>query len=154
MKELKTELNQIVGQKVSFRRMGGNRLILYFGGEPGDVGVSCIWLDPIWRYEKNGQVIVGSLDIPWEADSDEAESQFALRFNSICNLMDGLIGSTLTEFSVATNSFDLSLSFSNMQKLLTFTCSTLDDEDPNWGFTDGNNGPSYYVSIKGVRISE
>jgi hypothetical protein len=62
LEELQIELNALVHQTVTFRRIAGNHIIVYFLGEPGDKNVISVFLDPSWRYQKKGRVVVGSYD--------------------------------------------------------------------------------------------
>ena len=69
--ELNSELNTLIGQSVSFKRVAANSVIIYFFGGPGDSSVLSVFIDPnLWRYEQEGKVILGSYDV----SMDESES--------------------------------------------------------------------------------
>lgn len=152
--ELRVDLDGIVGQEVSGRRMAGNSLILYFGGEPGDVGVTTIWLDPSWRYERCNTPIVGSGDPPWEPDPDESKDEFRLRFDSVCNLVDPLVGSVLTSTSILPNTNDPILEFSGEQRLVGFASTCHERNSDNWGFENGSTDRRYYVNVFGAVVED
>ena len=55
--ELNLKLQKLVGQTVSFKRLAGNALIIYFFGEPGDDTVESIFIETSWRFEQLGKVV-------------------------------------------------------------------------------------------------
>src|SRR5262245_11189084 len=63
LEELQTELNGLIHQTCTFKRIAGNSIIIYFFGEPGDDSVIGVFVDPSWRYQKNGKIILGSYDL-------------------------------------------------------------------------------------------
>ncbi len=44
--ELSDELNKLVGEKVAYRRIAANSVIIYFFGDPGDESVVSVFIDP------------------------------------------------------------------------------------------------------------
>jgi hypothetical protein len=64
LEELNSELKKLIQMTVSFKRIAGNSIIIYFFGEPGDATVVSMFIDPTWRYQKQGKVVVGSQDFP------------------------------------------------------------------------------------------
>jgi hypothetical protein len=59
--ELNAELQKLVGEKVSFIRVAANSIIIYFFGEPGDANVVSVFVDPTWRFQKQGKIVVGTI---------------------------------------------------------------------------------------------
>ncbi len=45
LEELQTELNNLVHQTVTFKRIAGNSIIIYFFGEPGDDSVISVFIE-------------------------------------------------------------------------------------------------------------
>jgi hypothetical protein len=62
LEELQTELNGLIHQTVTFKRIAANSIIIYFFGEPGDDSVISVFVDPTWRYEQSGKIILGSFE--------------------------------------------------------------------------------------------
>ena len=140
------ELSFLLGQEVSFRRMAGNTLILYFGGEPGDDSVTTLSIDPSWRYARSGEWLLGSGDIPWEKEEEETGEAFSVRFNEICDICMPLFSSIVERISLSSNSADIEITFSSNQKVVSFAGYT---DDYSWGFKNGLTRKRVYGSLKG-----
>src|SRR5579872_4327898 len=110
--ELKVELNELVQKTVTFKRIAGNSIIIYFFGEPGDEGISSIFLDPSWRYQLNGRIIVGSYDLQLDANNFNSKQEYEERFDYLCSLTDPIKGSDLVDYNIDLDSSDLTLVFS------------------------------------------
>ena len=120
MNNFKKEIQSLVGEKVIFKRIAGNSIILYFHGNPGDANVKSIWIDPIWRYERNNKFIISSCEFPWKKEKKQTEVEFTKKYNSICNKTNSLIHSRVQQidFDKATN--DICIKLGNKQLLRSF----------------------------------
>src|SRR5215470_5337904 len=95
LEELQAELKGLINQTVTFKRVAGNSIIVYFFGEPGDDGVISVFIDPSWRYQKNGKVIVGSHDLQIEEGDFNSKEEYEERFHHLCSLTDAIKGAEL-----------------------------------------------------------
>lgn len=131
--QVEKELSFLIGREVSFRRIAGNTIILYFGGEPGDDAVTTLRIDPSWRYFNLGKWLLGSGDLPWEKDENESEDEFSTRFNEICDVCAPLVHSIVESVSLAPNSSDIEINFSGNQRLVSFAGYT---DEEGWVYTN------------------
>jgi hypothetical protein len=47
LEELNSELKRLINTTVSFKRIAGNSIIIYFFGEPGETTVVSVFIDPL-----------------------------------------------------------------------------------------------------------
>ena len=147
--ELTVGLKELIAQKVSFRRIAGNSIFIYFFGGPGDASVVSIEFDPPWRYERDGKVIVASYDF-WLQESDfESKDNYQETFHRRCALCDPLIGSNLLSFNLDIASSDLALQLSNGQTLRNFANSAFDELA--WVYRSSPQDLVVNVSPSGIR---
>ena len=139
--QVQKELSSLIGRKVSFRRIAGNTIILYFGGEPGDDSVTTLSIDPSWRYANDGKWILGSGEIPWETEDENSS-----RFNAICDLCKPLVYSVVKVVTLSSDSSDIEIIFSGNQKLCSFASYTDDD---NWTYNNRQKKKNIYGSLAG-----
>ncbi|HEV2175804.1 MAG TPA: hypothetical protein VGW33_01150 [Terriglobia bacterium] len=147
--DLKTKLDELVNQHVTFTRIAGNSIIVYFFGEPGDKTVHSVWLNPTWRYERDRRIVMGSQDLPWHEDFKSSE-EYEREFHRVCNLCDPLYGSTLLKATVDFASSDLTLEFSGEQILRKFANSASDDQA--WTYRNIPLDVAADVSPSGIKV--
>ena len=149
-----TEIKSLVGRTVTFKRIAGNSLILYFNGRPGDPDVKSVWLDPSWRYEYKGQIATTSEDLPWESEKGESDASFSRRFARICNKTNPLVKAKLVKIEIGSNSQEIRLSFSGFQIIRTVVNSRSLD---SWVYRNGTQNlsivPSHtrYLTIRKMK---
>ncbi|MCP4266021.1 MAG: hypothetical protein GY777_10680 [Candidatus Brocadiaceae bacterium] len=146
--EFQRKLSRLIGCKVSHRRLAGDMLILYFGGEPGDPDVISITLATAWRYAKGKKIILGVGDIPCERNEGETKECFKERFNDICNLCTPLVYSELQKLDFDEVSNDLCMEFSQEQILESFACYT---NDYCWSYHNHKEKIRVYVSVNAIK---
>jgi hypothetical protein len=111
LEELQTELNGLIHQTVTFIRIAGNSIIIYFFGEPGDGSVISVFVDPTWRYQRNGKIILGSYDLQIDEENFDSKEAYEERFHHLCSLTDGLSGAELISCAIDLESSDISMEF-------------------------------------------
>ncbi|MCI0665391.1 MAG: hypothetical protein L0220_30385 [Acidobacteria bacterium] len=150
--ELYKDLKCLTHQAVTFKRLACNSIIIYFFGEPGDDTVISVFIDPTWRYHKNGKIIVGSYDLQIEPGDYKTKEEYEERFDYLCSLTDGLNGAELINCTVEPESFDLTMEFSANQVLRSFANSAFDEK--NWTYRNRPKQITAYVSSLGIRMKE
>lgn len=126
--ELNAELQKLVGERVSFVRIVCNSIIIYFHGEPGDSAVVSVFIDPTWRLQHHGKVIVGSYDLQIDEADFESKEEYQEEYERIVALTDGVEGSTLEGVGIDSESSDLLMKFSDHQVVRNFANSGFDDK--------------------------
>ena len=148
--QLNAELQKLVGEKVSFIRVAANSIIIYFFGEPGDDNVVSVFVDPTWRFQKKGKVVVGSYDLQIDESDFESEDKYQEEFERIASLPHSLEGAELESVKIDFDSSDLSMRFSDDQVVRNFANSAFDDKD--WTYRNVAQRITAYVSPLGVRV--
>ncbi len=143
---VQNELHNLLGQRISFKRIAGNTIILYFGGKPGDINITTLRIDPSWRYLKNNKWVLGSGDLPWEKEEKESKEDYSNRFNQLCSASDNLNGAVINNISINQNSSDLRIDISNSQQIVSFS-PFLDEE--NWVYRNRGSGLTICASVNG-----
>ena len=146
--ELNAELQNLVGERVSFVRIVCNSIIIYFRGEPGDSVVS-VFIDPSWRIQRHGKVIVGSYDLQIDEADFESKEEYQQEYERIAALSDGLQGSTLEAVGIDSEASDLEMKFSDDQVVRNFANSAFDDKA--WTYRNVAKGIAVVVSVFGIR---
>lgn len=135
MDNSKKEVLNLIGKAVSFKRIAGNSIILYFGGDPGDANIQTLWIDPYWAYECGKKLIVSSEDFPWEKEAHQTDEEFKAMFERVCAKSDGLIKSEIVNIEIQHPSNNISLIFDNDQVIRNSI--NLDEIDaPGWIYSD------------------
>jgi len=150
LEELNIELQKLIGEIVSFKRIAGNSIIIYFFGEPGEDSVVSVFIDPAWRYERQGKVLVGSYDFPFDESAFESQEEYQETFERLCSITDNLEGAMLEDVGVNLESSDIFMKFSDRQVVRNFANSGLDEKA--WSYRNHPRGLSAYVSPLGVRL--
>lgn len=143
---LQGELKPLIGQRLSHRRVAADSLILYFYGQPGDKSVCSIWLEPPWRYERDGKLIVGSMDIGRLSRCESAEDKD--KFREMCALLKPILEVDLVDIKVVDTTLDISLEFGGRQYLRVFSNSAFDDEQ--WVYRNVPENFALYISPTGI----
>src|SRR5215471_11052639 len=115
LEELQNELNGLIHQTVTFKRIAGDSIIIYFFGEPGDDSVISVFVDPTWRYQTNGKVILGSYDLQIDEENFDSKEAYEERFHHLCSLTDGLKGAELVRWKMDPESSDITMRLSGGQ---------------------------------------
>ena len=147
LEELQTELNGLIHQTVTFKRIAGDSIIIYFFGEPGDDSVISVFIDPTWRYQQNGKIILGSYDLQIDEENFDSKEAYEERFYHLCSLTDGLSGAELVSANIDLESSDIRMEFSDGQVVRNFANSAFED---NWTFRNLQKKLTAYVSPVGV----
>ena len=150
LEELNLELKKLVGEIVSLKRIAGNSIILYFLGEPGDDTVISVFIDPTWRYQQNGRIIVGSYDFPFDESDFKSKEEYRDTFERMCSLTDALEGTRLENCAVDLDTSDILMEFSNDQVVRNFANSAFDDAA--WTYRNRPLKLTAYVSPSGIRL--
>lgn len=147
--ELNSELQKLVGQRVSFVRVATNSIIIYFFGEPGDDSVVSVFIDPTWRFQRNGKVVVGSYDLQMDK-SDIESKEYEEEFQRVAALTSGLRGALLESVDIDFDSSDIAMKFSDGQVVRNFANSAFDDEA--WTYRNVAQDITADVSPLGVML--
>src|SRR5215470_12437624 len=151
LEELQTELNGLIHQTVTFKRIAGNSIIIYFFGEPGDDSVISVFVDPSWRYQKNGRIILGSYDLQIDEEDFDSKEAYEERFHRLCSLTDGITGAELISCTIDLESSDINMEFSGGQVVRNFANSGFDDK--HWTYRNLQKKLTAYVSPLGVKVA-
>jgi hypothetical protein len=148
--ELNTELHKLVGEKVSFVRVAANSIIIYFFGEPGDVSVVSVFIDPAWRLQQQGKVIIGSYDLQIDESDFESKEEYEKEFERRASVTHRLEGSKLEGIEIDFASSDIYMKFSDGQVVRNFANSAYDDKA--WTYHNAPNSVRAYISPLGIRL--
>ena len=150
--ELNLELETLIGQVVSFKRVACDSVIIYFFGGPGDPSDLSVFIDPTWRYEQEGKVILGSYDVSMDESEFDSKEQCLQAFHHLASYMDDLVGASLLKFQVDPLSSDITMEFSGGRVLRSFVNSAF--EDTAWTYR--NYPKKFYaqVSSRGIIVGE
>jgi hypothetical protein len=150
LKELNIELQKLIGETVSFKRIAGNSIIIYFFGAPGDDSVASFFIDPAWRYEQQGKVLVGSYDFPFDDSDFKSKEEYQESFERRCSITDTLEGAKLEDIRVDLESSDILMKFSDGQAVRNFANSAFDAKA--WTYRNRPHRLTAFVSPFGVRL--
>ena len=133
MQNLKKEILKLTNKIVTFKRIAGNTIILYFDGEPGGINTKSIWIDPSWYYERDNRYIVGSQDFPWKQEDGQSDEEYNKNFEEICNLTNNLIGAKIIKVEIEKSSNSICLFLNNKQVVRNMAVSK---DDEVWIYRD------------------
>lgn len=150
--ELNEELRPLISQPASFKRNAANSLILYFYGEPGDPEVISFFIDPTWRFERHGRIVIGSYDFQIRKSDFDSEESYRLEWDRRCDLMSGLIGSLLEGVEVSPLTGDLLLRFADSQIVRSFANSPFHED--TWTYRNMAKKIKVKVSPLGIRVEQ
>jgi hypothetical protein len=148
--ELNSELQKLVGETVSFVRVATNSIIIYFFGEPGSDSVVSVFIDPTWRFQRHGKVVVGSYDLQMDESDAESEEECREEFQRMAALTHGLQGAALESVEIDFDSSDITMKFSDGQVVRNFANSAFVDED--WTYRNVALGIAADVSPSGITL--
>jgi hypothetical protein len=146
--ELNAELQLLIGERVSFVRIVCNSIIIYFRGDPGDSAVVSVFIDPTWRLQHHGKVVVGSYDLQIDEGDFESKKEYQEEYERIVALTDGLEGSPLEAVEINLESSDLLMKFSDQRVVRNFANSGFDDKA--WTYRNVAQGIAVVVSSLGI----
>ncbi|MGO8733976.1 MAG: hypothetical protein ACLQVM_14470 [Terriglobia bacterium] len=150
--KLNSELKTLIGQSVSFKRVAANSVIIYFFGGPGDSTVLSVFIDPPWRYEREGKLILGSYDVSMDKSEFDSEEQSSQAFYHLASYMDDLVGASLLKCQVDPMSSDIAMEFSGGRVLRSFANSAF--EDTAWTYRNYPKNFYAQVSSPGITVGE
>ncbi len=148
--ELNAELQKLVAEKVSFVRVAANGIIIYFFSEPGDDNVVSVFIDPTWRFQRHGKVIVGSYDLQIDESDFESKEEYQKEFERLASLLSSLKGAKLECVEIDFESSDIFMKFSDGQVVRNFANSAFDDKA--WTYRNDAQGITACVSALGIRL--
>jgi hypothetical protein len=148
LEELQIELNGLIHQPVTFMRIAGNSVIIYFFGKPGADTVISVFIDPTWRYQKHGKIILGSYDLQIDEEDFDSKEAYEERFHYLCSLTDGISGAELINCAIDLESSDITMEFSGGQVVRNFANSAF--EEKHWTYRNLPKKLTAYVSPLGV----
>lgn len=150
LQELGSELQHLVGETITYKRIAGNCIIVYFFGGPGDATVKLVDIEVPWRYEKHGKILLGSYDLSLHKEDFESIEEYRAAFERLCKIPSSLNGSRLESCAVDPVSSDLTLEFSDGQTLRNFSNSAYDDLA--WSYRNCPQKMSAHASPSGVHL--
>jgi hypothetical protein len=150
LEELQTELNSLIRQTVTFKRIAANSIIIYFFGEPGDDSVISVFVDPTWRYEQNGKIILGGFDLQIDEENIDSKEAYEEKFYYLCSFTGGLCVAELLSCAIDLESSDISMVFSGGQILRNFANSGF--EDKHWTYRNLQKKLTAIASPLGVIV--
>lgn len=142
-KEIEEFIQRVIDQRVTFRRLAGNTLILYLNCDPGDNHGYSIWIEPTWHYSNTSKVLVGSR---------QAQVEDKQELDQIGGLMDGVDKRKIESISIAPVSHDIHILFEHGYSIKTFVADPTDDFI--WYIDDHANKLKLHASPKGLEIIE
>ncbi len=130
IEKVKNLVSLVEGRGVTFKTLAANSLMLHFNGPPGSPDLWTLWLEPHWRYEESGKIIVGSDDlcIPDDTMTDDEYNVFLEEF---CGRTDSLQGAIVQRIIIDETTRDLCITLSGNKSVRTFTCGK---DDEIWRF--------------------
>jgi hypothetical protein len=134
----------LLGNRVSFRRLACDTLLLYVGCEPGDRKGITIWFDPIWHLRGPGGVLLGSMQVAEASDSEEAMAAVA------DEPMAPLLGRLIEGVAIDPMTFDLSVGFEGGYCVCTFAAHAKTDE--SWHIRENATGARLKGSPMGLTV--
>ena len=146
--ELHNEVANLVGSRLSFKRIAATSIIFYFGGEPGDSTVQSFWLEPPWRYECGGRVVVGSRDLNLDDTDFVSKDEKNNEWNRRCCLVDGVENHMLESITLDPISHDIALIFSEGHIVRQFSSSALNET----GWTYRNRSKQITIDVSSATI--
>lgn len=132
MQKYQKEIFNLLNKKVSYKRIAGNTIILYFDGKPGDTHLKSLWINPIWSYGCSNKYVVSSYDFPWHRKRNQTQSNFKRAFNVICKRTDNLLGAKVTHINIRGLN-NISIIFDKIKVIESLSISRADE---NWIYRD------------------
>ncbi|MFB5189059.1 hypothetical protein KKP3000_001499 [Alicyclobacillus fastidiosus] len=134
-------IQRVIGQRVTFRRLAGNTLILYLNCNPDDNHGYSVWIEPTWHYANTTEVLVGSR----QAQVDDKQE-----LDEIAELMNGLDAAVIKSISIDSISHDIHISFEQGYSIKSFVADPMDDFI--WYISDRASKLQLLASPRGVEI--
>jgi hypothetical protein len=150
LEELQFELNGLIHHPVTFLRIAGNSIIIYFFGKPGDDSVISVFIDPTRRYQKDGKIILGSYDLQIDEENFDSKEAYEERFHHLCSLTDDISGAELISCAIDLESSDINMEFSGGQVVRNFANSAF--EEKHWTYRNVRKKLKAYVSPLGITV--
>ncbi len=134
---------QLAGRRVTYRRLACDSLLLYLECEPGDGTGVTLWFEPIWHLCGQGGVLVGSMQIAHESDSEE-------KMDAVSEPMHVLEGQRVESLSYDSRTFDLTVTFEGDCSIKTFVSDATSEE--SWHIRDNTTCVRLKGSPKGLGV--
>lgn len=135
---------QLVGHRLSFRRLACDSLLLYIDCDPGDSRGVTVWLEPVWHLRNSTRVLLGSMQVHVACDSAEAMASIA------DDALGPLIGSTVNGVAIDPVTFDLTLVFEDGRTISTFVADATTNE--SWHIRENESGTRLTGSPMGLSV--
>jgi hypothetical protein len=78
-------LKKLVGEEVSRKLIVCGSLAIYFFGDPRDERVVSIWIGSSWRYQQQGEIVVGSHDFHFAESDFISAAEYRKTFERMCS---------------------------------------------------------------------
>lgn len=140
-------IRSLENHSVTGKRIVADDLILYFLGQEGDPEFICLWLSPIWRYEVDNKLMIGSGDFNIQVENFDSEKAYKAEFDRICSLTNSLHNATLKKVEIDSATHDLKLTFDGARIIRTFARSVRSVDD--WSFVDSRQNLLIEVGATG-----
>jgi hypothetical protein len=137
---------RVVGHRVTFKRLAGNSLLVYFGGEPGDRQGVTLWFEPTWHFRDSSRVLTGSREAQHDSDAVDPDAGF----HRAATALEIVKGQEARDLRVDPVTGDLILELDGGQLLSTFVSDPSTDE--LWHIRDNSTGDRLLRSGSGFEI--
>jgi hypothetical protein len=135
---------QLIGHRVTYRRLACDILLIYLDCEPGDGTGVTIWLDPIWHFCGPEGVLVASMQVAEALDSEETMAAVA------DELMASLLGRSIESVVIEPRTFDLMVKFEGDYYVKTSVSDPASEE--SWHIRDNTTGTRLRGSPQGLSV--
>lgn len=150
LEELNLELKKLVGEEVTLKLIVCDSLAIHFFGDPRDKSVVSIWISSSWRYQQQGEIVVGSHDFHFAQSDFISAEEYRKTFERMCSLTDVLEGARLVVCEVDLETSDLFMEFSGGQVVRSFANSAFDEAA--WTYSNRRQNLAADASPAGVRL--
>jgi len=130
----------LLNQSVQVVRLVGNSLILYLNCHPGEKKGFSLWLEPVWNFKSDIEVITGSRQAQTE---DEEEHKIVM------DKLNRIINKKITEINIEAISNDLIIRFEDRYFISTFVSDPNDEE--SWIIRDLKTGIRLIGNPKSIK---
>lgn len=138
--------SQIVGRKVTYRRLAGNSLLIYIDCEPGDKSGFIIWLEPTWNFVGPESVLTGSRQAQHNSDEEDPDAGF----RHAGEMMNSALHRTVEGITIEPITRSLILSLSEGYTIRTFVSDPTSIED--WYIQEKATEHALEATSKGIEF--
>lgn len=116
VRELKDLLGQLKGRTVNMVSFRENGMCIVFG-RAGSRFYKALGVHDVWRYECNGQAVLGSWDLPFPDEGSVQKLDLAASKTKL------LVGAKVLDLQLSNITYDICVKFTGNQYIKTFTAS-------------------------------